>query len=237
MESIGPPWRLEPGRQLLGLARDSGFPGCVVSGGENQIGAAARATAIAFIESGRCLCHGTRPMRGNEANQRTKAPWSRTRGRFLFGAGLPASCETFRTKAEGVGLALPGGKLFDSPLCFPSRHGLGVAWTRVEDHPPEPPGLGRVAPLLGQNGEVAQARKGGPEKVSGTVTLLLGPPVGTKRHLQAGQETVPDTFATPDTFLTPLPRPSKEEGLRSRISVPDTLSASHLIRLLTPYPP
>jgi hypothetical protein len=24
--------------------------------------------------------------------------------------------------------------------------------------------------------------------------LLLGPPVGTKRHLQAGQETVPDIF-------------------------------------------
>jgi len=30
--------------------------------------------------------------------------------------------------------------------------------------------------------------------VSGTVILLLGPPVGTKRYLQAGQETVPDIF-------------------------------------------
>jgi len=30
--------------------------------------------------------------------------------------------------------------------------------------------------------------------MSGTVLLLLGPPVGTKRHLQAGQETVPDIF-------------------------------------------
>jgi hypothetical protein len=30
--------------------------------------------------------------------------------------------------------------------------------------------------------------------VSRTVLLLLGPPVGTKRHLQVGQETVPDIF-------------------------------------------
>ena len=34
----------------------------------------------------------------------------------------------------------------------------------------------------------------GSEKVSGTVMLLLGPPVGTKRYLLAGQETVPDIF-------------------------------------------
>jgi len=29
---------------------------------------------------------------------------------------------------------------------------------------------------------------------AGTVMLLLGPPVRTKRHVQADQETVPDTF-------------------------------------------
>src|SRR5208337_252897 len=32
------------------------------------------------------------------------------------------------------------------------------------------------------------------KKVSGTVKLLLGPPVGTKRHFPAGQETVSATF-------------------------------------------
>jgi len=38
----------------------------------------------------------------------------------------------------------------------PARHGLRVAWTGVEDHSPQPPGLGPVAPLLGKDGEVAQ---------------------------------------------------------------------------------
>ena len=32
------------------------------------------------------------------------------------------------------------------------------------------------------------------ETVSGIVMLLLGPPVGTKRHFPAGQETAPDSF-------------------------------------------
>jgi hypothetical protein len=32
------------------------------------------------------------------------------------------------------------------------------------------------------------------ETVSGTVMSLFWPPVGTKRHHQAGQETVPDTL-------------------------------------------
>jgi hypothetical protein len=32
-------------------------------------------------------------------------------------------------------------------------------------------------------------------KVPETVMLLFGPPVGTKRHVQAGQETPPNTFA------------------------------------------
>ena len=63
---------------------------------------------------------------------------------------------TSLAEAEGVGLAQPGGKLLDSALRFPARHSLSVAWTGVEDHFPEPPGLGPVAPLLGQDGEVAQ---------------------------------------------------------------------------------
>src|SRR5271157_6509389 len=65
---------------------------------------------------------------------------------------------TSLAEAEGVGLAQPGGKLLDSALCFPARHSLSVAWTGVEDHFPEPPGLGPVAPLFGQNGEVAQCQ-------------------------------------------------------------------------------
>ena len=51
-----------------------------------------------------------------------------------------------------------GGKLPDSPLRFPARHGLGVAWTDVEDHSPEPPGLRPVTALLGQDGEVPQCQ-------------------------------------------------------------------------------
>ena len=39
---------------------------------------------------------------------------------------------------------------------FPARHGLAIAWAGVEDHPPEPPCLGAVTALLGQNGEVVQ---------------------------------------------------------------------------------
>jgi hypothetical protein len=49
-----------------------------------------------------------------------------------------------------------GARLPDLPLGYPAPHGLGVAWTCVEDQPPEPPGFYRVAPLLGQDGEVAQ---------------------------------------------------------------------------------
>src|SRR5271157_592148 len=79
-------------------------------------------------------------------------------GRFLFGAGIAVSFEMLRTEVERVGLALPRERRLDSALCFPSRHGLGFAWTRVEDHPPEAPGLGLVAPLLGQNGEVPQSQ-------------------------------------------------------------------------------
>ena len=71
---------------------------------------------------------------------------------------MSVSLETSLAEAEGVGLTKCGGKLLDLPLRFPSRHGLGVAWTGVEEQPPEPPGLGPVATLLGQDGEVAQVR-------------------------------------------------------------------------------
>ena len=56
------------------------------------------------------------------------------------------SLETSLAEAEGVGLTLPGGKLVDSLRCFPARHSLGVARTRLEDHFPEPLGLGRRSP-------------------------------------------------------------------------------------------
>jgi hypothetical protein len=75
---------------------------------------------------------------------------------LIVGAGLSVSLEVFVAEAEGIGPTLPGGKLLDLPLCFTSRRGLGVARAGVEDHPPEPPGLGAVAALLGQDGEVAQ---------------------------------------------------------------------------------
>jgi hypothetical protein len=44
---------------------------------------------------------------------------SEPRGRFLFRAGLTASWRTSRADAEGVGLALPGGKLLDSRSASP----------------------------------------------------------------------------------------------------------------------
>ena len=58
-------------------------------------------------------------------------------GRFIFGAGLAVSLETFLAEAERDGLALPGGRRLDFPLCFPPRHGLSVAWTCVEDFGPD----------------------------------------------------------------------------------------------------
>ncbi|MGO9810739.1 MAG: hypothetical protein ACLP53_08105 [Isosphaeraceae bacterium] len=69
---------------------------------------------------------------------------------------MAASCGNFRADAASVGLALPGGRRLDLPLCFPARRGLCVAWTGVENHPPQPPGLNSVTALLDQNGEVAQ---------------------------------------------------------------------------------
>ena len=55
-----------------------------------------------------------------------------------------------------MGPTLPGPEVLDLQLCFPAHHGLGVARAGVEDHSPEPPGLGPVAPLFDQDGEVAQ---------------------------------------------------------------------------------
>src|SRR5271166_3196061 len=50
---------------------------------------------------------------------------------------------------------LPGGKLLDSLGCFAARHGLGVVWAGVKDHPPEPLLLGPITAFFGQDGEVA----------------------------------------------------------------------------------
>ena len=52
MEPIGPPWRLEPFRQLLGLAGDSGFSACILDRRKNQVGTATRPAAIAFVKIG-----------------------------------------------------------------------------------------------------------------------------------------------------------------------------------------
>ncbi len=77
-------------------------------------------------------------------------------GCFVVGAGSAVFLETSVAEAEGIGSTTVGGKLLDSPLGFPAHHGRGVIWTRLEDHSPEPPGLGPVTALLGQNGEVPQ---------------------------------------------------------------------------------
>ncbi len=86
---------------------------------------------------------------------------------------MAVSLETSLAEAEGIGPTLPGGKLLDSLCRFPARHGLGVARTRVEDHLPEPSGLGLVAALLGQEGEVAQS------EVAVDVLIDAAKPVGT----------------------------------------------------------
>src|SRR5271157_1226502 len=67
------------------------------------------------------------------------------------------SLETSLAEPEGVALALPGGKLLDSLCRFASRHGLGVVWADVKDHPPEPLRLGPITAFFGQDGEAAQA--------------------------------------------------------------------------------
>ena len=85
-------------------------------------------------------------------------PARRAQGRFIVGAGLAVFLETSLAGAECIGPTLPGPELLDLQLCFPARHSLGVAWTGVEHHPPEPPGLVPVAPFLGQDGEVPQGK-------------------------------------------------------------------------------
>jgi hypothetical protein len=150
-------------------------------------------------------------------------------GRFVFGAGSEVSGGTLRARTEVAGLLSIGGKLLASTQRFSPRHGLGVARARVEDHLPQP-GFERVAPLFGQNGEVAQGdvpvdalvdavelvgtlqgqdpppagfgldRPGGP-KISGTVSW----PAWRQRFVPTGgprsNMTVPDTFPTCAPFL------------------------------------
>jgi len=106
--------------------------------------------------------------------------------------------KTSLAEAEGVGLTLPGGKLLDSPLRFPARHGLGVARTGVEDHSPEPPGLGPIAPIFGQDGEVAQG------EVSVDALIDATELVGTLQ----GQDPPPSGFG-----LGRLARLAVEDGL------------------------
>ena len=77
-------------------------------------------------------------------------------GPFVVGAGMAVSLETSVAEAEGTGSTTVGGKLLDSPLRFPARRGVRVAWISVENHTSEPPGLGTIAPLLGQDGEAAE---------------------------------------------------------------------------------
>ena len=45
----------------------------------------------------------------------------------------------FGLKRTAIGLPMVGGRRFDFPPCFPARHGLGIAWARLEDHPSEAP--------------------------------------------------------------------------------------------------
>jgi hypothetical protein len=77
-------------------------------------------------------------------------------GRFIFRASPAVSCASFRTEAKSIGSPAVGGKHMDSQRQHPSRHDLGVAWTGLEDHFPEPPGLDSVTALLGQHGEISQ---------------------------------------------------------------------------------
>jgi hypothetical protein len=74
------------------------------------------------------------------------------------------------------------------------------------------------------------------EKVSGTVVLLIVPPVGTKRHLQAGQETVPDTFGASGPLGGRAPQETRSIDLTGIISphtdpAPDRLVADARARL------
>jgi len=69
-------------------------------------------------------------------------------GPFVVGAGLAVALERSVAEGEGIGTTTVGGKHLGSLRRFPARHGLGVAWTGVEDHIPEPAGLGPITALL-----------------------------------------------------------------------------------------
>ncbi len=92
------------------------------------------------------------PAQGRQGRQGRKAA-----GPFHFPSVAGGIlCELFELKAEGIGMPEVGGKHIDSPRQHPSRHGLGVAWTGLEDRFPEPPGLDPVTALLGRHGEISQ---------------------------------------------------------------------------------
>jgi len=86
---------------------------------------------------------------------------------------------------------LPCGRRLYCPLHFPARHGLGVAWTGVEDHPPQPSGLGPVTALLGQDGEIAEGQVAvdslvDAAKLVGTLERQDPPPAGLSLDRLAG---------------------------------------------------
>ena len=130
-------------------------------------------------------------------------------GPFHFRSGTGGSSWDLPADEEGIGSRAVGGKLLGLPRCLPPRHGLGVAWTGVENHPPEAPGLGRVASLLGQNGEVAKG------EVAVDFLVAAAELVGTLQ----GQDPPPAGIG-----LGRLTSLAVEAGLRSRITVPGTLS-------------
>jgi hypothetical protein len=136
-------------------------------------------------------------------------------GRFVFGAGSEVSGGTLRARTEAAGLLSIGGKLLASTQRFSPRHGLGVARARVEDHLPQP-GFERVAPLFGQNGEVAQgdvpvdALVDAVELV-GTLQGQDPPPAGFGLDRPGGPKDIRNCFlACLETTLRPHGRPKKQ---------------------------
>ena len=63
--------------------------------------------------------------------------------------------ETSLAEAEGGRPAPTGPKLLDLRLGFPAGPSLGITWTGGERQPPDPPGLGPVAALRGEDSELA----------------------------------------------------------------------------------
>jgi len=108
-------------------------------------------------------------------------------GHFIVGAGLVVSPETSLAEAEGADWREAPRFTATLPRAtWPGRRPHGIAWTCVEDHFPEPPGLDALAPLLGQDGEVSQGEVavdalvdaaelvGAGEKVTATKLTKLG---------------------------------------------------------------